>query len=243
MNEFTIYPAIDLRNGQVVRLRQGELDQKTDYNITPGDAAAEWISQGAEWLHVVNLDGAFGAKTGKNDAALGQIISAARNKAKVQLGGGLRTLDQIQQALQLGVSRVVLGTAVIENPSFAAETLQVFGGNKLAFGLDALGKNLMSRGWQADSGLDVFELASMLLKNGAQTIIYTNILKDGMESGVDWQTTREIADQTGLEVIASGGTSSLEDIRAVQKAGLSGVIIGRALYENNFTLREALDVR
>ena len=243
MSEFTIYPAIDLRQGKVVRLRQGAAERRTEYTTTPEDAAADWISQGAEWLHIVNLDGAFGDNTEKNLDALKRIMALTRNRVQIQLGGGLRSTQQIQQAFKLGISRVVLGTAVIENPAFAAETLKMYGGSKIAFGLDALGSKLMSRGWQSDAGLDVFELAGMLAENGARTIIYTNILKDGMETGVDWKTTRQISDQSGLDVIASGGTATLDDITAVRNAGLSGVIVGRALYEGNFTLKEALHVR
>lgn len=243
MSQFTIYPAIDLRGGKVVRLRQGKSDQQTHYSDSPGETAARWIEQGAEWLHVVNLDGAFGDQSSANQAALEQIVQAAAGRARVQLGGGLRSLKEILSALEKGIARVVLGTAVIENPAFAEEVLTVIEGQQIAFGLDAVGRKLMSRGWQSDAGLDLFVLAERLANNGAKTLIYTNILKDGMESGVDWQIASDLARRTGLEVIASGGTDNLQDIQAVRAAGLAGLIVGRALYEGNFSLKEAINAR
>ena len=243
MDNFELYPAIDLRGGKVVRLSQGKPDQQTDYSNTPSAVAEKWIGQGARWLHVVNLDGAFSETSGKNEAAIQAIIASGQSRTKIQLGGGLRTFEQIATALNMGITRVVLGTAIIENPEFGEAVLEKFGGDRIAFGFDALDQELMSRGWQSASGVKTLPLAKQLAKAGAKTIIYTNILKDGMQTGVDWQNAKLLSDQTGLTVIASGGTTNLEDIRAVQKAGLGGVIIGRALYEGNFTLKEALNVR
>ena len=242
MSEFIVYPAIDLRDGQVVRLRQGKGDQQTVYGDTPEATAQDWIEQGASWLHVVNLNGALGESTALNMAAIEKIIAVSDGKVRVQLGGGIRTVTQIKTAIDLGVTRVVLGTAIMENPIFAEEVLFKFNEEQIAFGLDAKGNELMSRGWQNESGKDVFALAELLTKMGAKTIIYTNIQKDGMQSGVDWENTKQLADRTGLRVIASGGTATLEDIANVRKAGLAGVIVGRALYEGNFTLKEALNV-
>jgi len=243
MCEFIIYPAIDLRDGKVVRLRQGNANQQTQYSDAPAEIAAGWIAQGAEWLHVVNLNGAFGESTKQNEQAIHQISATVKNNVKIQLGGGIRTIQQINAAFELGVSRVVLGTSVIENPSFGVDVLGRFGGDKIAFGFDALGQELMSRGWQSASGMNMIALAEKLGKAGAKTLIYTNIEKDGMQTGVDWENTKQLAEQTRLEVIASGGTATLKDIVQVQKAGLAGVIIGRALYEGNFTLKEALNAR
>jgi phosphoribosylformimino-5-aminoimidazole carboxamide ribotide isomerase len=242
MSAFTIYPAIDLRFGKVVRLSQGQGDRQTVYGDDPASTAQSWITQGAEWLHVVNLNGAFGEATAQNESAIENIVAAAKNKAKVQLGGGIRELDHIEKAFALGVTRVVLGTAVIENPSFGIEAISSFGAQKIAFGFDALEDELMSRGWKSHSGQSMLALAQTLKEAGGQTVIYTNILKDGMQTGVDWQVAKHLSDQTGLSVIASGGTVILEDIVKVHTAGLSGVIIGRALYEGNFTLQEALHV-
>jgi phosphoribosylformimino-5-aminoimidazole carboxamide ribotide isomerase len=243
MEKFTLYPAIDLRGGKVVRLSQGKPDQQTDYSNSPSLVAEKWISQGAKWLHLVNLDGAFSEASGKNEDAIQTIITDGKNKVKIQLGGGLRTIEQIATALNMGITRVVLGTAIIENPEFGEAVLEKFGGDRIAFGFDALDQELMSRGWKSASGVKILPLAKRLAKTGAKTIIYTNILKDGMQTGVDWENAKILSDQTGLTVIASGGTTNLEDIRAVRKAGLGGVIIGRALYEGNFTLKEALNVR
>jgi phosphoribosylformimino-5-aminoimidazole carboxamide ribotide isomerase len=242
MKPFSIYPAIDLRSGKVVRLRQGKSDQQTDYSSSPSDVACQWISQGASWLHVVNLDGAFGEASQKNESAIQSILNLGKHAVQIQLGGGIRTIQQIKTALAMGVNRVVLGTAIIENPEFGEEVLDTFGGEKIALGFDAVGEQLMSRGWQSASGVKALPLAVRFARVGAKTLIYTNILKDGMQSGVDWEYAKIIADQTGLEVIASGGTTHLADVEAVCKAGLAGVIIGRALYEGNFTLKEAIDV-
>lgn len=243
MEKFTIFPAIDLRGGKVVRLRQGKPDQQTDYSNSPKEVAEDWISQGASWLHVVNLDGAFSETSRKNEDAIQAIIAAGKNKVKIQLGGGLRTMEQIATALNMGMTRVVLGTAIIENPTFGEAALKKYSGDRITLGFDALDQELMSRGWQSASGVKILPLAKQLAKAGAKTVIYTNILKDGMQTGVDWENAKILSDQTGLTVIASGGTTSIEDIRAVQKAGLGGVIVGRALYEGNFTLKEALNVR
>lgn len=242
MEYFTIYPAIDLRGGIVVRLRQGKMDQQTDYSNSPSDVAVEWMSNGAQWIHVVNLDGAFGETSSKNMLAIQNIITLSRNKVDIQLGGGIRTMQQISDALEMGISRVVLGTAVIEDPEFGEKVLGKFGGERIAFGFDARGQELMSRGWQSASGVNMLPLAKRLVNAGAKTIIYTNIKKDGMQTGVDWENAKMLSDETGLEVIASGGTTNLEDVKTVRKAGLAGVIIGRALYEGNFTLKEALNV-
>ena len=243
MSEFIVYPAIDLRFGKVVRLLQGKGDKQTVYGNNPKIITQGWIEQGAEWLHVVNLNGAFGESMKENEAAIEEIVSAGKNKVKIQLGGGIRTASQIEAALTLGVSRVILGTAVIENPTFGIEVIDRFGGDKIVFGFDAHGQELMSRGWQSHTGINMITLAKTLVQAGAQTLIYTNIRKDGMQTGVDWKSTKQLADQTGLSVIASGGTATLKDIAKVRAAGLAGVIIGRALYEGNFSLQEALNVR
>ena len=243
METFTLYPAIDLRGGKVVRLSQGKPDQQTDYSNSPSEIAEKWIGQGARWLHVVNLDGAFNENTRENDNAIKAIFAAGKDKVKIQLGGGLRTMEQITIAIEMGITRVVLGTAIIENPAFGEAVLDKFGGDRIAFGFDALDQELMSRGWQSASGVKILPLAKRLAKAGAKTIIYTNILKDGMQTGVDWGNAKMLSDQTGLTVIASGGTTNLQDIWAVRKARLGGVIIGRALYEENFSLKEALNVR
>ncbi len=242
MSKFVVYPAIDLRFGEVVRLRQGKVDQQTEYGNKPSAVAEDWIEQGAEWLHVINLNGAFGERIEQNEAAIENIVAVGKDEVKIQLGGGFRSLEQITAAFDLGITRVILGTSVIENPAMGIEMINQFGGDKIAFGFDAIGQELMSRGWQSRSGLSMTSLAEKLALAGAQTIIYTNIKKDGMQTGVDWKIAKQLADETGLRVIASGGTATLEDISRVREAGLGGVIVGRALYEGNFSLKEALNV-
>lgn len=243
MSEFIVYPAIDLRFGKVVRLRQGKGDQQTVYGSDPESVAEDWIGQGAEWLHVVNLNGAFGESTEENEVAIKGIVEAGKEKVNIQLGGGIRSVEEIEAALALGVTRIVLGTSVMENPAFGKVVLNRFGGERVAFGFDARGQELMSRGWQSASGLSMTALGEELAMAGAATLIYTNIKKDGMQTGVDWDNARQLSTKTGLRVIASGGTASLEDIHNVREARLAGVIIGRALYEGNFSLQEALNVR
>jgi phosphoribosylformimino-5-aminoimidazole carboxamide ribotide isomerase len=243
MSDFVIFPAIDLLSGEVVRLQQGRSDQKTVYSREPQAVAQEWIDQGAQWLHVVNLNGAFGKQTRKNEAAIQAILAKTRGGVKVQIGGGFRKVEEVASAFSLGVSRIVIGTAVIENPPLGRQLIDQFGADRIAFGLDALDQNLMSHGWRTNSGISVENLAEELAHAGAQTLIYTNIQRDGMQTGVDWGYARRLAEQSALQVIASGGVATLEDIGNVCSAGLSGVIIGKALYEGNFSLQEALNVR
>ena len=239
MNSFIIYPAIDLRSGQVVRLRQGDPDRQTVYSTDPAHTAEQWAAEGAQWLHVVNLDGAFGETARENRRALQEIVGACGELVNIQFGGGLRRIDDIAIALEAGVSRAVVGTAAIEEPGFAASAVKRFD-RQVAFALDAEGGRLKTHGWQRAVSQSVNGFAAYLASCGAETVIYTDISRDGMETGVDWLAAKELVQQTGFEVIASGGVASLADVKKVRETDLSGVIIGRALYENNFTLTEAL---
>lgn len=240
MSEFVLFPAIDLRAGEVVRLKQGRKDQQTTYEGDPAQVARKWRNEGATWLHVVNLDGAFGEDSQTNFTALGRILDACKNQVKIQYGGGMRTLEAVAQALDLGLSRVVLGTMALENPTFGQDAIKNFGTDNIAFALDAFKGELMSRGWQENTGLSLLSYAQSLVRIGASTLIYTNIQKDGMQTGVDWEKAKQLAEGTELQVIASGGVGSLEDIKSVKSAGLDGVIVGRALYEKKFGFQEAL---
>ena len=237
---FTIYPAIDLRNGQVVRLSQGDPNQQKEYSNDPAEVAKKWQLQGATWLHLINLDGAFDENTQANYAALEKIIAVCGDEMSTQLGGGIRTLADIENALNLGITRVILGTSILEDFSFAKKAIDKFGAEQIIFGLDARDGVLMARGWQKPSGRSLFELAEALVNIGATRINYTNIATDGMSVGNDTATTQKLAEKTGLDIIASGGIKTLKHIREVKEAGLSGVIIGRALYENHITLAEAI---
>jgi phosphoribosylformimino-5-aminoimidazole carboxamide ribotide isomerase len=228
---FTIFPAIDLRQGQVVRLRMGELSQKTTYSHDPAQTAQRWLSAGATWLHVVNLDGAFGEADTSNQKALIQIVKVAQaGGAEVQFGGGLRSPAAIQAALELGVSRVVLGTLVVEQPEVWLDALQRWGPERIAAGLDARDGLLRVRGWRQSTAHGAPELARKLKADGLRWLIYTDIARDGLEKGINLPQTAAVAQASGLQVIASGGAGSLQEVERVHKAGLSGLIIGRALY-------------
>ncbi len=237
MDEFIVYPAIDLRGGQVVRLKQGDPSRKTIFGTDPAAVARRWLEAGATWLHVVNLDGAFGERDDANRAALQAILGTG---AQVQLGGGLRSPDAIDSVLTLGVQRAVIGTAAIENPELVRQAVANFGAEHVAVGVDAREGRVHTRGWVDDSGIDAFTLTEELREDGVETIIVTDISRDGMGSGVNVELTQRLAQATGMRVIASGGVDSLEDIRRVHQAGLPGVIVGRALYDGKFSLEEAL---
>jgi len=242
MNDFIVYPAIDLRKGKVVRLQQGKSDLQTVFSLDPLQVARQWVEQGAEWLHIVNLDGAFGETAIENIKALTKILGMLKGKVKIQVGGGFRSFSQIQSAITMGVDRVVLGTAVIENPNFGGDVIKSFGFKRVAIGIDALAGVLMTHGWVKSSGIQIVEFIRQLVEHGAKTFIYTNIEKDGMNSGLDWENAKKMKEEFPLDIIASGGTASLSDIIAVKNAGLDGMIIGRALYEGKFTYAEALNV-
>ncbi len=240
MKKFTIYPAIDLRSGVVVRLEQGQKDRIKRFDFQPTQAAQHWIEQGASWLHVVNLDGAFGEDARPNLVELEKIMAITAGQASVQFGGGLRSIEAIREVLSMGVKRVILGTAAVEQPNLIPKALTAFGPERVILGVDARDGFVQISGWERDTSLTPLALAKRFISDGLRTVIYTNVRRDGMQRGVDIQGTRALADGTGLKVIASGGVGTLEDIRLVKESGLSGVIIGRALYEQVFTLTEAI---
>ena len=240
---FTVYPALDLRNGKVVRLKEGDPARLTSYSDDPAEMARRWLEAGTRWLHVVNLDGAFGESDHANRAALISILDAAKSfDAGVQFGGGLRSLEAIEMAFSLGVSRVVLGTIAIENPDVVAQALASFGEQRIAVGIDARDGRVRVRGWTEDSGISALDLALQMRNLGLHTVIFTDVSRDGLGSGLNITSTRAVADASGLEVIASGGVHTLADVLAARAANLSGVIIGRALYEGTIDLESALQV-
>ena len=240
MKNFTVFPAIDLRDGKVVRLKQGDKDRIKTFDQEPRKAAERWVSQGAKWLHVVNLDGAFGEDSKANLLALQGILSAANGHASVQVGGGVRDLASIDHVFSLGVSRIILGTAAVKNPKLLQDALSTFGSERIILGVDARDGLVRVSGWEEKTAQTPLSLIKQFLPYGLATVIYTNIHRDGMQQGADIESTKQLSEATKLNVIASGGVASLEDIKSVKNAGLAGVIVGKALYENNFSLSEAL---
>ena len=231
-SSFTIFPAIDLRGGQVVRLKEGDPNRQTSYSSDPASAARRWIAAGARWLHVVNLDGAFGQASGANQQALSAILKEAGPAGiPVQFGGGLRTSAAIQAALDLGVQRVVLGTIIVEQSQVMEAALARWGCERIAAGLDARDGLVQVRGWQSATALQAGPLAVSLKHSGLRWLIFTDIARDGLQTGLNLPATLALARQSQLDVIASGGVSRLEDVRQAKEAGLPGAIVGRALYE------------
>jgi phosphoribosylformimino-5-aminoimidazole carboxamide ribotide isomerase len=242
VSKLTIYPAIDLRGGRVVRLQEGDPARQTTYGDDPAQIAARWLRAGAHWLHVVNLDGAFEENDAANLAALDVILDTAKgSEAQIQFGGGIRSMEMIVRALKRGVSRVVLGTIAIEQPQLVTAAVEEFGADKIATGIDARGGFVRVRGWQSNSGIPATELALHMREAGVRTIVFTDISRDGLGSGLNIPSTRALAEVSGLNVIASGGVHTLADVMAAREANLAGVIIGRALYEGTIDLKEALE--
>jgi len=239
---FTIYPAIDLRGGKVVRLKEGDPDRVTAYSDDPGETARRWLEAGTGWLHVVNLDAAFGESDDANRMALRKILGVANEyDAHVQFGGGLRSLEAAASALSLGVARVVLGTVAIENPDVVRDALNRFGADRVAVGIDARDGIVRVRGWKADGGVAANDLAVQMRTLGISTAVFTDVRRDGLGSGLNIAATRALAEASALDVIASGGVHSVGDIAAARDANLAGVIVGRALYEGTIDLKAVLE--
>lgn len=236
---FTIYPAIDMRGGKCVRLLQGDYNQETVYGDSPFDMAKSFADAGAEWIHMVDLDG---AKDGKRVNDRFVIEAAQKLDAKVQIGGGIRTEEDILHYLNNGVSRVIIGSVAVSNPEFAIEMIQKYG-EKLAIGLDAKDGYVATHGWLDTSSVTAVELGKRLAEAGAETFIFTDIATDGMLSGPNLLAVEKLAVETGKSVIASGGVSELADLRALKELvgkGVSGAIVGKAIYEGRFSVPEAL---
>lgn len=235
---FIIYPAIDLRHGQVVRLKYGDPKQQTVFGHDPVAMGQKWIEAGSTWLHVVNLDGAFDEKGAKNWQVLPYLIELG---AKVQFGGGIRNYHDIERALQLGVSRVLLGTVAVEKPHLVAEAIQRFEAAHIAVALDARDGYIKTRGWQDETAISAIELGQQMQAIGVTTAIHTDIGRDGVLTGVNVAESARLAHETGLGIIASGGVSTEADIEAcLQAQGVTGVIVGRALYDGRIDLANAI---
>ncbi|MCR6596362.1 1-(5-phosphoribosyl)-5-[(5-phosphoribosylamino)methylideneamino]imidazole-4-carboxamide isomerase [Bacillus halotolerans] len=240
MSAFTLYPAIDMRNGKCVRLVQGDYSKETVYGDSPFDMASLFASEGAEWIHLVDLDG---AKEGKkvNDCHVIEIVQ--KLNLKVEIGGGIRSESDVYDYLSAGVDRVILGSSAVSDPPFVKKMLKEYG-ERIAIGLDARNGFVSTEGWLETSNLKAAELGKELANEGAEVFIFTDIATDGMLSGPNIESTVELAKETGKSVIASGGVSSVADLEALARYhanGVSGAIIGKALYTNQFTLGEALE--
>jgi len=231
-----LFPAIDLKNGQCVRLYKGRFEEKTVYGEDPAAVAERWAAEGAEWLHLVDLDGSLG-DSAANRQALTEI--RGRVKLKMQLGGGIRSLETAERWFDLGLDRLILGTVVCEDPDLSAKIAAKYPG-RVAVALDAMGREVRVRGWKESGGRDLFETAAKLKDLGAAMVIYTDVERDGTQEGPNVNATREVARVSGLPTICSGGIATLDDLKAIKplaKDGVVGAISGKALYVGSLDYR------
>lgn len=236
-----LFPAIDLKGGQCVRLKLGDMAQATVFNDDPADQALSFQNQGFSYLHVVDLDGAFAGES-RNGAAVDAILAATTNP--VQLGGGIRSLAHVEAWLEKGIARVILGTVAVRDPELVKAACRAFPG-KVAVGIDARGGKVAVEGWAETSELSVVDLARRFEDAGVAAIIYTDIDRDGVLAGINWEGTLALAEATSIPVIASGGLASIDDVRRLAEpdcARLGGAISGRALYDGRLDPAEALKV-
>ena len=234
-----LIPAIDLKQGQCVRLRQGRMDETTVFSDDPVAMAGKWVSQGCQRLHLVDLDGAFGGSPVNADVV--EEITAAYPDLPIQIGGGIRTVETVEAYLEAGVRYVIIGTQAVKNPEFVTELCAEFPGNVIV-GIDAKNGMVAVQGWAEDSDQSALHLAQRFEDQGVSAIVYTDISRDGMMQGVNLEATRLLAESVSIPVIASGGVTDMQDIKnlnSVKHAGIEGVIIGRALYERTISLEEA----
>ena len=232
-----LYPAIDMKNGKCVRLTQGLFDNVKVYGDSPADMAKLWVDQGATFLHLVDLDGALAGHF-VNESAIRTIVEQVQ--VPVELGGGLRSVEAVQYLLDLGVSRCIIGTKAAERPEFIRELAEQFGPERIVAGVDARDGMVAVEGWERTSTMTAVELCLKMKEYGVQHIVYTDISRDGMLTGPNISYTKMLTKETGLDVIASGGVSSMEDLETLYENNIQGVIIGKALYEKRISLPEAV---
>lgn len=235
-----LIPAIDLKDGQCVRLKQGDMKEATVFSDNPGEMAANWKSQGARRLHVVDLNGAIAGRV-KNEPAIKAIIKAAGDEMPVQIGGGIRDLDTIERMLDDGITYVVIGTAAVKNPGLLQDACVAFPGH-IIVAIDAKDGKVATDGWSKLSGHEVIDLAKKFEDYGVESILYTDIGRDGMLTGVNIEATVKLAQSVSIPVIASGGIASMKDIDAlckVEPEGVTAAILGRSLYEGHIDFKKA----
>jgi 1-(5-phosphoribosyl)-5-[(5-phosphoribosylamino)methylideneamino] imidazole-4-carboxamide isomerase/N-(5'phosphoribosyl)anthranilate isomerase len=239
-SKLELLPAVDVADGKAVRLTQGEAGSETDYG-NPVEAAMTWVNAGAEWIHLVDLDAAFGR--GDNRGIIAEVVEAASGKVKIELSGGIRDDASLEAALVAGATRVNLGTAALEDPDWTARVVEKYG-DFIAVGLDVRGTTLAARGWTREGG-DLYEVLARLEDAGCARYVVTDVTKDGTLRGPNLELLAEVMTRTDKPVVASGGISSLQDIRdlhALVPQGLEGAILGKSLYAGKFTLEQALEI-
>lgn len=234
-----LYPAIDIKNGQCVRLRQGLFQESHVYSNNPLKVAKKFVEQGASYIHMVDLDGAL-VGFSMNEEVFKTIASEVN--VPIQVGGGIRTIKDIENKLELGISRVIIGTKAVENPAFVKDAVSAFGADKIVVGIDARDGMVAIQGWEKVSKVSAMELALSVKSMGIKTIVYTDISKDGMLQGPNVEQTKALSDAVGIDVIASGGVSSLKDLEMIADSNIHGAIIGKAIYENRVDLAKAVEL-
>lgn len=232
-----LFPAIDIKNGQCVRLRQGQFHDVEVYSQVPVRIAKSFEAAGAAFIHIVDLDGALAGHS-VNEAVIKSIVENI--SIPVEVGGGIRTIKDIENKLRLGVGRVIIGTKAVENPQFVRDAVLTFGAERIVVGIDAKNGMVATDGWEKISSYNAVQLALEMKELGVKTIIYTDISKDGMLCGPNLEHTKEMVEKTGMNIIASGGVSSMKDLDDLSAVPVYGAIIGKALYENRINLEEAV---
>ena len=233
-----ILPAIDIKNGKVVRLKQGDFNQETVYSDNPLEIAKQFEKNKAKWLHIVDLDGASLEKN-RNIEIIKEIRE--NTSLSIQTGGGIRSKEDVKKLIDLGIDRVIIGTLAVKNPELLKKIVNKFGSEKILISIDARDGKVATSGWQEESELKVIDFAKKLEQMGIKYILYTDIKRDGMLSGPDVEGLKELKENTSLNIIASGGISSLKDIKKLNELSFYGVITGQALYTNQFNLKEAIE--
>lgn len=232
-----LYPAIDIKDGKCVRLKQGLFNDVNVYSDNPWEIACQFEKDGAGFIHVVDLDGALRGRS-VNAEVIKKIASCVN--IPIELGGGIRTLDNIGEVLELGVYRAIIGTKAVENPDFIREAIEKFGAEHIVVGVDAKDGYVAIEGWEKLSDQTALSMALAMKDMGVKTIVYTDISKDGMLQGPNIEQTKLLSDKTGIDIIASGGVSCMEDLQRINEAGIHGAIIGKAIYEKKVILKDAV---